>query len=83
MQMFYVSLLCKQSIKLTTSPYFSIIHVNVYLVDINVFAKFDEIPSLPVQDIEKIKRCKWTNGTYVETVYPNKNSVCHGATNKL
>ena len=35
------------------SPYFSII--NVHLVDINVFAKFDEISSLPFQDIEKPK----------------------------
>ena len=31
---------------LTPSSYFSTI--NVHLVDINVFAKFDEIPSLPV-----------------------------------
>ena len=34
-------------------PYFSII--NVHLVDINVFAKFYEISSLPFQDIEKPK----------------------------
>ena len=33
--------------ELAPSPYFSII--NVHHVDINVFAKFDEIPSLPVQ----------------------------------
>ena len=38
----------------STSPYFAII--NVHLVDINVFAKFYEIPSLPFQDIEKPKR---------------------------
>ena len=31
--------------ELAPRPYFSII--NVYLVDINVFAKFYEIPSLP------------------------------------
>ena len=35
-------------------PYFSVI--NVHLVDINVFAKVYEIPSLPFQDIEKPKR---------------------------
>ena len=36
-------------------PYFSV--VNVHLVDFNVFAKFDEIPSLSVQDTkEKPKR---------------------------
>ena len=39
--------------ELAPSP-FSII--NVHLVDINVFAKFYEIPSLPFQDIEKPKR---------------------------
>ena len=33
-------------------------NTNVHLVDINVFAKSDEIPSLPVRDIkEKIKCC--------------------------
>ena len=42
-------------------PYFSII--NVHLVDINVFAKFYEILSLPLQDIEK-------QTDYVKTVYP-------------
>ena len=37
------------------SPYFSI--MNIYLVDINVFAKLDEIPSLPVQDIKEKAIC--------------------------
>ena len=36
-------------------PYFSII--NVHLVDINVFAKSDEIPSLPVQVIKEKPKC--------------------------
>ena len=31
-------------------------------MDINVFAKFYEIPSLPPQDIEKPKRRRRTNG---------------------
>ena len=31
------------------SPFYS--NTNVHLMDINVYAKFDEIPSLPVQDI--------------------------------
>ena len=44
--------------ELAPSPYFSII--NVHLVDINVFAKFYEIPSLPFQDIEKPKHHGWT-----------------------
>ena len=49
------------------SPYFSII--NVYPVDINVFAKFYEILSLPFQDtcIEKPKRRGRTDN--MKTVY--------------
>ena len=41
--------------ELASSPYFSI--VNVHLVDINVLAKFDEIPSLPVQVIKEKPKC--------------------------
>ena len=41
--------------ELAPSPYFSI--TNVHLVDINVFAKFDEIPSLPVQAIKEKPKC--------------------------
>ena len=37
--------------ELAPSPYFSII--NVHLVDINVFANFDEIPSLPFKLLRK------------------------------
>ena len=40
-----------QQQELVPSPYFSII--NVHLVDINVFAKFDKLPSLPVQVIKE------------------------------
>ena len=46
--------------ELAPSPYFSII--NVHLVDINVFAKSDEIPSLPVQVKEKPK-CRGLRNT--------------------
>ena len=38
------------------SPYFSI--TNVHLVDNNVFAKCDEIPSLPVQVIKEKPKCR-------------------------
>ena len=41
--------------ELAPYPYFSII--NVHLVDINVFAKFDEIPSLPVHVIKENPKC--------------------------
>ena len=40
-----------QTQELAPSPYFSII--NVHLVDINMFAKFYEIQSLPVQVIKE------------------------------
>ena len=40
---------------LTPNPFYS--NTNVHLVDINVFAKFDEIPSLPVQDIKENPKC--------------------------
>ena len=42
-------------LELAPSPYFSII--NVHLVNINVFAKFHEIPSLPVQVIKEKPKC--------------------------
>ena len=41
--------------ELAPSPYFYII--NVHLVDINVFAKFDEIPLLPIQVIKEKPKC--------------------------
>ena len=41
--------------ELVPSPYFSV--TNVHLVDINVFAKSDEIPSLPVQVIKEKSNC--------------------------
>ena len=42
--------------ELAPNPYFSII--NVHLVDINVFAKSDEIPSIPVQVIKEKPKCR-------------------------
>ena len=32
-------------------------NTNVHLVDINVFAKFNAMPSLPVQDIKEKTKC--------------------------
>ena len=49
--------------ELAPSPYFSII--NVHRVDINMFAKSDEIPSLPFQGIKvktKMLRIKTYKG---------------------
>ena len=44
-----------KSAELAPGPFYS--NTNVHLVDINVFAKFDEIPSLPVQDIKEKPKC--------------------------
>ena len=41
--------------ELSPSPFYS--NTNVHLVDIYVFAKFDEIPSMPVQDIKEKPKC--------------------------
>ena len=42
-------------IELAPSPYFSTI--NVYLEDINVFVRFDDIPSLTVANIKEKPKC--------------------------
>ena len=42
-------------IEFAPSPYFSVI--NVHLVDINVFAKSDEIPSLLIQVTKEKPKC--------------------------
>ena len=42
--------------ELAPGPFSS--NTNVRLVDINMFAKFDEIPSLPVQDIKEKPKCR-------------------------
>ena len=46
----------------------------------NVFAKFDEIPSMILQDIKETKRYGRTVGRTdnVKTVYPPTNTVCGG-----
>ena len=50
----------------------------------NVFAKFDEIPSMIIQDIKETKRYGHTVGRSdglsdnVKTVYPPTNTVCGG-----
>ena len=47
-----------------------------------VFAKFDEIPSMTLQDIKETKRKGHTfvrsDKLNVETVYPPTNTVCGG-----
>ena len=52
-----------------------------------VFAKFDEIPSMTLQDIKKTKRyrhtfvCSFVRTDNVKTVYPPTNTVCGGYNN--
>ena len=58
-------------IELASSPYFSI--MSVHLVDINVFTKFDEIPSLPVKDIKEKPKCcglRITKGSNCKRIGP-------------
>ena len=48
-------------------------NTNVHLVDINMFAKFDEIPSFPVQDIKEKPKCcgqNITNGNNSNRISP-------------
>ena len=53
----------------------------------NVFAKFDEIPSMILQDIKETKHYGRTVGLSdvrtdnVKTVYPPTNTVCGGYNN--
>ena len=46
----------------------------------NVFEKFDEIPSMILQDIKETKCYGHTHGRTdnVKTVYPHTNTVCRG-----
>ena len=50
----------------------------------NVFAKFDEIPSMILEVIKETKRYRHTDGRSVgrsdnmKTVYPPTNTVCGG-----
>ena len=49
-------------------------------VDMNVYVRFDEIPSITLKDIKKTKRYGRTDGwtDNVKTVYPPTNTVCGG-----
>ena len=61
---------------------------SICLVHMKVFAKFDEIPSMALQDIKETKRYGHTfvrsfvrsegRTDNVKTVYPPTNTVCGG-----
>ena len=48
---------------------------NVYLAYMNMFARFDEIPAMTLQDIKKTKRYGRTHGQ-CENSIPTTNKVC-------
>ena len=60
------------------SPYIFIISIGP--VDMNKYARFDEIPSKTLKDIKETKRYGRTDGRTdnVKTVYPPTNTVCGG-----
>ena len=60
------------------SPYIFIISIGP--VDMNKYARFDEIPSRTLKDIKETKRYGRTDGRTdnVKTVYPPTNTVCGG-----
>ena len=64
------------------SPYIFIISIGP--VDMNKYARFDEIPSMTLKDIKETKRYGQTDGhsdelsDNVKTVYPPTSTVCGG-----
>ena len=60
------------------SPY--IFNISIGPVDMNQYARFEEIPSMPLKDIKETKRYGRTDGRTdnVKTVYPPTNTVCGG-----
>ena len=54
---------------------------NICIADMNMFARFDEIPTMTLQDIEETKRYGWTNertNGQCENSIPPTNTVCGG-----
>ena len=65
-------------IEMAPIPYIFIISIGH--VDMNKYARFDEIPSMTLEDIKETKRYGRTDGRTdnVKTVYPPTNTVCGG-----
>ena len=63
---------------MTPSPYIFIISIGP--VDMNEYARFDEIPSMTLKDIKETKCYGRMDGRTdnVKTVYPPTNTVCGG-----
>ena len=60
------------------SPYIFII--SICPVDMNKYARFDEIPSMTLKDIKEFKK-RYGRTDNVKTVYPPTNTVCGGYNN--
>ena len=72
-------------IEMAPSPYIFIISIGP--VDMNKYARFDEIPSMTLKDIKETKHYGRTDGRAdgrpdnVKTVDPPTNAVCGGYKN--
>ena len=63
------------------APSLFIFIISIGPVDMNQYARFDEIPSMTLKDIKETKRKdERTDGRMdnVKTVYPPTNTVCGG-----
>ena len=70
------------------APSPNIFIISICPVDMNKYARFDEIPSMTLKDIKESKHYRrmdgWTDGQTegktdnVTTVYPPTNTVCGG-----
>ena len=56
-------------------PFGLLVIISIGPVDMNKYARFDEIPSLTLKDIKETKRYGRTD---MKTVYPPTNTVCGG-----
>ena len=61
-------------IEMAPNPYIFIISIGP--VEMNQYARFDEIPSMTLKDSKETKRHGRTDN--VKTVYPPTNTVCGG-----
>ena len=63
--------------------------ISICLVNMNEFERFDEIPSMTLQDIKETKRFGWTDTRTVirtenlKTVFPPTNTICRGMNTKI
>ena len=61
------------------APNPNIFNISIGPIDMNKYARFDDIPSKTLKDIKETKRYGRTDN--VKTVYPPTNTVCGGYKN--